>query len=91
MDKTINTVQTDDQLTRIVQEVITTGDRVIIEQDGKAVAVVAPVEWYAQWQGSRAAFFKEMHDIALRANMDPDEAEALVESVVHEVRATRQR
>ncbi|MDQ2806097.1 MAG: type II toxin-antitoxin system Phd/YefM family antitoxin [Chloroflexota bacterium] len=91
MDKTINTVQTDDQLTRIVQDVVTTGDWVIVEQDGKAVAVVAPIEWYAQWQRSREAFFKRMDEASLRANMDPDEAEALVESVVREVRATRQQ
>ena len=91
MDKTVNTVQMGDEFNRIVQEVITTGDRVIVEQDGKAVAVVAPIEWYAQWQRSREAFFQKMHDVAARANMDPDEADALVEEAVREARAEKRQ
>lgn len=91
MDKTVNTIQMSDDFNRIVQDVISTGDRIVVEQDGEAVAVVVPIVWYAQWQRAREAFFTRMQDVAARTNMDPDEAEALVESVVHEVRATRQR
>ena len=91
MDKTVNTVQMGDEFNRIVQDVIATGDRVIVEQDGKAVVVVAPIEWYAQWLRSREAFFTRMHDVAARANMDPDEADALVEEAVREVRAQKRQ
>lgn len=80
---------------KVLDSVAAGGDNVIVERHGEPVAVVVPVAAYRQWQQqreeARARFFALMRESAERANMDPEEAEALVAEAIAEVRAARRK
>lgn len=67
------------------------GDDFVVEQDGEPVAAVVPFWLYNQWKRLLEAFFARVAAIAERVNMDPDEAEALVNEAIREVRAEASR
>jgi len=85
MIRTISTEEIESQFDQIIQDVIS-GDNYIIERDGQPVAVLVPMALYAHWETERAAFFAQMQEVAARANLDPDEAERLVNEAVQAVR-----
>jgi prevent-host-death family protein len=78
---------------KVLDSVAAGGDSVIVERHGEPVAVVVSVPAYRQWQQqreeARSRFFERARQSAERANLDPEEAEALVAEAVAEVRAER--
>ena len=90
MEKTIGDIEVRDALTRILEEVSSNGDRVVIEHDGKPVAAVVPMDVYNQWKRSRADFFDRLHQASERADLTPEEADQLAADAVGAVRATQQ-
>jgi prevent-host-death family protein len=80
---------------KLLDSVASKGDNVIVERHGEPVAAVVPIAAYRQWQQqreeARARFFERMREAAERANLDPDEAEAIAAEAVAEVRAARRK
>ena len=78
---------------KVLDTVAANGNSVIVERHGEAVAAVIPITAYRQSERlreeARARFFERARQSAERANLDPDEAEALVAEVIDDVRATR--
>ena len=74
MEHTVNAVQARKQFGRLLEEVYYQGRRVIIERAGKPMAVLVPLEQYAQWQEQRRAFFA-MVDEAQQRRRDTTAAE----------------
>lgn len=78
---------------KVLDSVVADGDSVIVERHGEPVAVVIPVAAYQQWQQqreeARTRFFERARKSAEYADVDPDEAEALVAEVIADVRAAR--
>ncbi|MDQ2809143.1 MAG: hypothetical protein M3Z04_19905 [Chloroflexota bacterium] len=56
MEHTISTTQVNDPLNGMVQELIAKGDRIVLEQDGEAVAVVVPVSLYTNRNSCGTSF-----------------------------------
>lgn len=69
-------------LEKIVQRVAENNDKVVLEVEGQARAVVVPIEIYEQWKRSRHDFFETMRLAAERANLSPEEAEELAAEAV---------
>lgn len=72
---------------KILQEVLSRGERFVVERHGEPVAAVVPIEVYEQWKKSRSAFFARIRDAAARAQMPPEEAEALAEEAIRRTRS----
>jgi prevent-host-death family protein len=70
-----------------VLQAVSRGDKVVVEKNGEPVAAVVPIELYEQWKRRREAFFEHMRQVAERANMPEDEAQALIEEAIAAVRA----
>ncbi len=79
MEKTIGAFEVRRKFGKVIQEVLTKGDKYIIERHGEEVAVVVPVEIYKQWKQDRDKFFEELSELQGEANMSPEEADDLVE------------
>ncbi len=91
MEKTVSAFEARRNFGRILQQVATKGDNVVVERHGEPVAVVVPLHVYEQWQRSRQSFFDKMRVAAERANMSPEEADALAEEAVRAVRASKNK
>lgn len=89
MEKTVSELEAQRNFGGILQEVAANGDNIVVEQHGKPVAVVVPVHVYEQWQRSRTRFFERVREAAARANMSPEDAEALAQEAVATVRKRR--
>ena len=57
-------------------QIACSGDRIVVERHGEAIAAVVPMSVYRQWQQQRAAFFDQMRAIAERVDLTPEQAEA---------------
>ncbi|MDQ2809142.1 MAG: type II toxin-antitoxin system Phd/YefM family antitoxin [Chloroflexota bacterium] len=91
MEHTISTTQVNDPLNGMMQELIAKGDRIVVKQDGEAVAVVVPVGWYEQQMQARQAFFDEWLAMGATSNMDPEEAEQLAAEAIRAVRSANRQ
>lgn len=89
MERTVSAFEARRNFGEILQEVAANGDNVVVERHGKPVAVVVPLHVYQQWQRSREAFFEKIRQAAERADMSPEEGDALVEEVIEKVRARK--
>lgn len=89
MEKTISAFEARRNFGRILQEVLTKGDSVVVERHGEPVAVVVSVSLYEQWQQNRRAAFDKLREMSERANMPEDEANELIEEAIRAVRAHR--
>lgn len=69
-------------LEEIVQRVAENNDKVVLEVEGQARAVVVPLAIYEQWKRSRDEFFEVMRVAAERANLSPEEADRLAAEAV---------
>lgn len=85
MERTISIAETEREISRILQEVIVSGDNYVVESQGERVAAVIPIEVYEQWK--RKAFFAHAREVAARSNLSPEEADRLAEEAVQAVRA----
>jgi prevent-host-death family protein len=78
---------------KVLDAVTAKGTNVIVERHGEPVAVIIPIADYRKSERlrdqARARFFECARQIAERANLDPEEAEALVAESVEEVRAAQ--
>jgi len=86
MERTITTWDATRGFGRLLQEVAG-GDRVVVTRHGHPIAAVVPMEVYEQWKRSRERFFDLLEAAATRANLDPEEADALAAEAVAAVRA----
>lgn len=72
---------------KLLRDVETRGDKIVVERNGQPVAAVVPIELYHQWKKRREAFFEQMREIARRVNVSPAEADRLAQEAVEAVRA----
>ncbi len=86
MEKLVGAFEARRQLGKILKEVSAKGDRYVVEYHGEPVAAVVPIELYEQWKREREAFFDKLEAISERANLPPDEADALAHEAVQAVR-----
>jgi prevent-host-death family protein len=89
MEKMVGAFEARRQLGKILKEVSGKGDRYVVEYHGEPVAAVVPIELYEQWKHEREAFFDELQTIAERANLAPEEADALAQEAIQAVREAR--
>jgi len=87
MEKTIGAFEARRQFGKVLREVVAKGDRFVVERHGEAVAAVVPIEVYEQWKRSRSAFFDKLRQAQQRANLSPQEADALANEAVSAVRS----
>ena len=87
MEKIIGAFEARCQFGKILQEVVAKGSCFVVEHHGEPVAVVVPVEVYAQWKKARSEFFDKLRDVSERANLSPQEADKLANKAVGEARA----
>jgi prevent-host-death family protein len=86
MEKTVGALEARRTFDKVLAEVATHGDRVIVERNGEPVAAVVPIRIYNKWKRDREAFFEGIETIAERANVSEGEAEALVQEAIKAVR-----
>jgi len=91
MEKSIGAFEIRRKFGKVLQEVIATGDRFVIERHGEPVAAVVPINVYNQWKRARSEFFEKLRIISERANLSPEETEALVSEAVRAVRGNSPR
>jgi prevent-host-death family protein len=87
MERIIGAFEARRQFGRILQEVVGRGDKYVVERHGEPVAALVPIEVYEQWKRRREAFFDQMEEVAARANLSPEDADALAQEAVQAVRA----
>ena len=90
MEKAIAAFEARRTFGKILQDVLTRGDRFVVERHGEPVAAVVPIEVYEQWKQARSAFFTKVRAAAERADLSTDEAEALADKAVQAVRTASQ-
>ena len=91
MEKMVGAFEARRQLGKILKEVSGKGDRYVVEYHGEPVAVVVPIELYEQWKRDREAFFGKLEAISERANVAPEEADALAQEAVQALRQAGSR
>lgn len=91
MEKSIGAYEIRRRLGKVLQEVVASGDRYVVERHGEPVAAVVPIEVYNQWKRARSDFFDQLRLISERANLSPEEAETLVDEAVRAVRGDSAR
>ncbi len=88
MEKIVAAFEARRSFGKMLQDVLTHGDKFVVERHGEAVAAVVPIEVYEQWKQGRAAFFNKIRAAGEHANLTPEEADALAEQAVQAVRAS---
>lgn len=91
MEKTMPAFEVRRNMGKLLQDVATNGDKVIVERHGEPVAVIVPVELYKQWQRNREEFFNWLREVSERINANEDEAEQLIEEAKQAVRAEKRQ
>ena len=89
MEKTIGAVDVGHSIGRILQDVVSRGDRVVVERHGEPIAVVIPMDVYNQWKRLRSELFGRMREASERANLSAEEADDLAAEAVAAVRASQ--
>ena len=87
MEKTVAAGQARRQFGELLQGVLSSGDHIVMERQGEAVAALVPIEVYEQWKRGRHRFFAQASAAAERAGLAPHEAQALANQAVQAVRA----
>ena len=91
MEKQLSAFEARRHLGRVLKEVAGKGDRYVVEYHGEPVAAIVPMQLYEQWKEERATFFSQMRATAEQANVDEEEAEALVAEALAVARGERRR
>lgn len=84
--KQIGTAEAGRQWRQIIDDVSGKDTHFVVEDDGKPVAVVVPMHVYERMRQERAEFFDGLREMAQRANLSPEEADALAEEAVQAIR-----
>lgn len=87
MENVIGAFEARRQFGKLLQTVAVSGDTFVVERHGERIAAVVPMEVYEQWKKARADFFSNMRGAAKRANLTPEEADALADEAILAVRA----
>jgi prevent-host-death family protein len=87
MEKTMQANQVRRNFGEVLDGILANNNKVVVERFGRPIAVIVPVSVYDQWKRSREEAFKRLREMAERVNMDPKEAEELVEEAIQAVRA----
>ena len=82
MEKTVGAFEIRRHLGKVLQGIAARGDKYIVERHGEPVAAVVPVEVYVQWKRSRSRVFEQLRRSQEKANLSPEEADALAEEAV---------
>jgi prevent-host-death family protein len=86
LDKKVPAFAARRQFGQLLHEVEVKGDRYVVERHGEPVAALVPIEVYKQWKRAREAFFTKIREAAERANLPEEEASALADEAIREVR-----
>ncbi len=86
MEKTLSASEAQSDFGKIL-DMVSKGDAVVIEHNGKPAVAILPIEAYRQWQQGRRVFFDTMRDAAERADMSEEEADELIEEAIRAVRS----
>ncbi|MBI4310511.1 MAG: type II toxin-antitoxin system Phd/YefM family antitoxin [Chloroflexi bacterium] len=91
MEKKVAAFEARRQFGKILQDVLVKGDAFVVERHGEPVAAIVPVQVYRFWQEERDALFESMRVASETANMSEEDAMALANEVIQEVRAEKAR
>lgn len=75
MEKNVKAFDARRQFGKILHEVLTRGDKFVVERHGEPVAAVVPIEVYEQWKRARSSFFAKARAASEWANLTPEEAD----------------
>ena len=89
MQKNISTQEFEKSLRQIV-DAVTRGDRFVIEDEGRPIAALVPLQWDNDKQRSRDFIFNFMESAAnANRDLDPELIESTIAEAVEEVRRER--
>jgi hypothetical protein len=86
MEKTVSAYALRRGLGQMVQDILTRGDKFVVERHGTPVAAMVPIEFYEQWKQSRERFFEMLRTAQANANLSEEEAAQLAAEAVEAVR-----
>jgi prevent-host-death family protein len=89
MRKTVDVDTMRDEIDRVLDDVAENGDPIVIDRDGRRVAAIVPIDVYDRLERERQRFFDQARGIAEQVNMDPDEADVLVDEAIAWARSQR--
>jgi prevent-host-death family protein len=87
MERTIDAGDAVRQMDDLLADVVTRGDRLIVERQGTRVAAVIPIALYDEWMGPRKETARLLREMAEQADMTEDDA---MELAIEAVRAVRE-
>ncbi|MBI2941131.1 MAG: type II toxin-antitoxin system Phd/YefM family antitoxin [Chloroflexi bacterium] len=87
MEKAVGAFEARRSFGKILQGVVSRGDRIVVERHGQPVAAVVPIQVYEQWKRRREAFFDQIEAAARRADLAADQADRLVDEAIQATRA----
>jgi prevent-host-death family protein len=87
MEKIVSAFEVRRSFGQMLQDVLTRGDKFVVERHGTPVAVVVPIEVYEQWKQSRERFFETLRTAQTNANLSEEEATQLAKEAVKKARA----
>lgn len=86
MEKTVGAFEIRRNFGKVLQNVAARGDKYVVERHGEPVAAVVPMEVYEQWKRSRSRLMEQLRAAQERADLSPEEAEALAAEAVRAAR-----
>lgn len=87
MDRRLSFEELRDSLGDAIEKVLSRGDEIIVERDGKPVAAVVPIRKYAELSRPRDRFWEAIDDIrAATDGVAPAEIDAAIEQAIREAR-----
>lgn len=87
MEKTVGAFEIRRNFGKVLQSIAARGDKYVVERHGEPVAAVVPMEVYEQWKRSRSRLMERLRAAQERANLSPEEADALAEEAVRAARS----
>lgn len=74
------------QFGQIMKDVSSKNTHYVVEYHGEPLVAVVPLRVHEEWERRRERFFDRLEAAAARANLSPEEADALAEQAVQAVR-----
>lgn len=84
--KQIGTAEAGRRWTEVIEDVSGKDTHFVVENDGEPVAAVVPIRVFERMKRERKDFFEGLREMAERANLSPEEADALAEEAVQAIR-----
>jgi antitoxin (DNA-binding transcriptional repressor) of toxin-antitoxin stability system len=86
MEKTVSAFEVRRGFGQMVQDILTRGDKFVVERHGTPVAAMVPIEVYEQWKQSRERFFETLRTAQANADLSEEEAAQLAAEAVKAAR-----